>query len=87
MESVVSSYWPFILSIVGLAVWLVRLEGKTDGAIKANQETQSDINDLRTRHEGLDSKIVEQLAKVREYLARIEGYFSAKNKDSFEKQE
>jgi hypothetical protein len=28
------------------------------------------------RHEGLDSKIVEQLARVRESLARLEGYFS-----------
>lgn len=87
MESVFSNYWPFILSIITLAVWLVRLEGKTDGAIKANLETQKDIDDLRIRHEGLDTKIVEQLARVRESLARLEGYFSAKAKDPFEKQD
>lgn len=84
MENLLSTYWPFVLSIVGLVVWLARLEGKTDSAIKANEETQRDVNDLRTRHEGLDSKIVEQLARVRESLARLEGYFSAKNKDPFE---
>jgi hypothetical protein len=87
MESVVSNYWPFILSIIALAVWLVRLEGKTDSAIKATIEAQKDIDDLRIRHEGLDTKIVEQLARVRESLARLEGYFSAKAKDPFEKQD
>lgn len=87
METVFSNYWPFILSIVTLSVWLVRLEGKTENAIKSNQETQKDIDDLRTRHEGLDTKIVEQLAKVRESLARLEGYFSAKNKTPFDQKE
>lgn len=84
MENVLSTYWPFVLSIIGLVVWLARLEGKTDGAIKSNEETQRDVNDLRARHEGLDSKIVEQLTRVRESLARLEGYFSGKSKDPFE---
>jgi len=87
MEGIFSHYWPFILSILTLAVWLVRLEGKTEAAIKANLETQKDIDDLRIRHEGLDTKIVEQLARVRESLARLEGYFSAKAKDHFDKKD
>lgn len=85
MENVFVQYWPFVLSIIALSVWLVRLEGKTEASIKATQEAQKDIDDLRIRHEGLDSKIVEQLAEVRESLARLEGFFSAKAKDPFEK--
>ena len=81
MENLLATYWPFVLSIIALAVWLVRLEGKTEAALKANEETQKDVNDLRVRHEGLDTKIVEQLARVRESLARLEGYFSATGKD------
>lgn len=59
--------------VVGLVVWLVRLEGRLSAVDKANMETQKDIDDLRTRHEALDSKIVEQLAQIRESLARLEG--------------
>jgi hypothetical protein len=77
MEHFIVNYLPFVLAVIGAIVWLVRLEGKTDAAIKSNTETQKDIDELRIRHEGLDSKIVEQLARVRESLARLEGYFSA----------
>jgi hypothetical protein len=76
MEHFIVNYLPFVLAVIGAIVWLVRLEGKTDAAIKSNTETQKDIDELRIRHEGLDSKIVEQLARVRESLARLEGYFS-----------
>jgi len=60
-------------AVVGFTVWLVRLEGKIHAGEKANHETQKDVDDLRARHEALDSKIVEQLSEIRESLARLEG--------------
>ena len=77
MESFLLNYSGYILSGIAALVWLIRLEGRTNAIEKASDETQNDLNDLRIRHEGLDTKIVEQLAKVRESLARLEGYFSA----------
>ena len=62
-------------------MWLVRLEGKVAHNEKMNTNTQQDVNDLRTRHELLDSRLVEQLAQVRESLARIEGAIGVKNKE------
>lgn len=59
--------------VVGVVIWLVRLEGKVSAVDKANTETQKDVDELRTKHEALDSKIIEQLAQIRESLARLEG--------------
>lgn len=58
-----------ILSGVGLVVWLIRLEGKVLASEKANTETQKDVDALRIDH----SKIADDLARIRESLARIEG--------------
>lgn len=63
----------YILASVAVIVWLVRLEGKVMQAERMANEAQKDVDDLRVRHESLDSKIVEQLAEVRESLARLEG--------------
>ena len=58
--------WPIVAALIGLIVWLVRLEGKASS-------TEKQVDALWIKHEGLDSKVVEQLASVRESLARIEG--------------
>lgn len=63
---ILADLWPVVLSIVGVIVWLVRLEGKTN-------QTEKRVEILQTKHDALDSKTVEQLAQVRESLARIEG--------------
>ena len=62
----ISAIWPVVTALIGLIVWLVRLEGKV-----SHSEKQLDA--LQIKHESLDSKVVEQLADVRESLARIEG--------------
>lgn len=63
---VIANAWPLVGALIGLIVWLVRLEGKA-----TNSEKQLDA--LQIKHESLDSKVVEQLSDVRESLARIEG--------------
>lgn len=68
------SEWIEVISVGVLAlIWLVRLEGRISAVDKANIETQKDVDELRTKHEALDSKIIEQLAQIRESLARLEG--------------
>ena len=66
-------YFEVLIALLGFVVWCVRLEGKVHAANKANEETQKDVDNLRIKHESLDSKIIEQLGQVRESLARLEG--------------
>ena len=70
-----------IASGVAVVVWLVRLEGKINAADKSNLETQKDVDELRIKHEELDSKIIEQLSKIRESLARLEGSLGVHKKN------
>lgn len=65
-------------SIVGAIVWLVRLEGKVLSLEKQIAIAQKEVDSLQIKHEALDSKVVEQLASVRESLARIEGALGVK---------
>lgn len=76
--SVLSTIWPVLMGLLALVVWLVRLEGKITHNHELVSGCQKDIDELRVKHESLDSKIVEQLAQVREALARIEGRLEAK---------
>ena len=71
--NMLSNYWPLITAFIGLIVWLVRLEGK--GTINERDISRNtmEIEKLNVKHESLDSKVVEQLATVKESLARIEG--------------
>jgi len=66
-------YMEMVVVAIGLVVWLVRLEGKIMQVQRLADEAQKDIDVLRVKHEGLDTKIVEQLGQVRESLARLEG--------------
>jgi uncharacterized protein YoxC len=66
-------YLEIALVGIGLIVWLVRLEGKISQVQRLVDEAQKDIDVLRTKHEGLDTKIVEQLGEVKQSLARLEG--------------
>ncbi len=75
-----SEYIQAVLAVITAIVWLVRLEGKIAANQKANSETQKDVDELRHKHEGLDSKIIEQLGAVRESLARLEGRLGTHHK-------
>ena len=73
-------YFEILLAILGFVVWLVRLEGKINHVERLAEEAQKDVDNLRIKHESLDSKIVEQLGEVRESLARLEGALGVKKK-------
>ena len=78
--SFLNTYWTIMAAIVGLIVWLVRLEGKTSANEKAIERVEKQVDSLEIKHEQLDSKLVQQLAAVREALARIEGALGIHNK-------
>ena len=79
---VISQLWPIVVSALGIVIWLVRLEGRVSHSKELILDCQKDIAELRVKHESLDSKVVEQLAQVRESLARIEGALGVKERES-----
>ena len=78
--SFINNYWPIMSAAIGLIVWLVRLDGKTSNNEKAIERVEKQADALEIKHEQLDSKLVQQLAAVREALARIEGALGINNK-------
>jgi hypothetical protein len=72
-----------LLTVVGgillAVIWLIRLEGKFFFLQRMQDEMSSEIKELRTKHEALDSKIVEKLSNVEKTLAKIEGRLSINN--------
>jgi len=68
-------------SALGIVIWLIRLEGRVIQGDRDHSETTKQIDILRTKHDSLDSKVVEELARVRESLARIEGALGASKGD------
>jgi len=62
-----------ITSVIGVVIWFVRLEGLSKYNYRMIEELQREILELRTKHEALDSKIVEKLSVIEKTLAKIEG--------------
>lgn len=75
---IIFDFWPIFLSLVCLIFWLGRLEGKIGENFRYTESVDRKVDVLTTKHEGLDSKTVEQLMQVRESLARIEGALGVK---------
>lgn len=64
----------FILAIIGFVVWLVRLEGRVKQNERLTEIAQGSVDELRARHEQLDSELVRKLSSLETAVARIEGY-------------
>jgi hypothetical protein len=60
----------FLAAIAGI-VWLVRLEGKVHAANKANEETQKDVDNLRTYQQVREGKLVEELGHMAKELGAM----------------
>ena len=63
-----------VLAGIGVIVWLVRLEGKVNHNTKLIEYDQKRVDMLSSKLEAFDSKIMDELASLRESVARIEGY-------------
>jgi hypothetical protein len=68
----IHEHWQELLSLLGLIVWLVRMEGKTTHSEKR-------ICHLEQQVENLESGLVKEISEVKQALARIEGYLKAKS--------
>lgn len=63
--------------LIGLVAWFVRLEAnqksdKREGDIRADR-FEKDLDNVRIKHEALDSKVINELSEIKQSLARIEG--------------
>jgi hypothetical protein len=56
MEQILSTYWPQLIAVVSLTVWLVRLEGK----IRYNEQSLEMVNEHKS-----------QISEVKEHLVEI----------------
>lgn len=59
--------------LIAFIIWLVRLEGRVNYGEKSQAQIMAEVKALEVKHDSLDSKIVQELAKLRESVARIEG--------------
>lgn len=77
----IEELWHVIAVGIGALIWLVRLEGRVNQGDKDHASNMKSIEVLTAKHEGLDSRLVSQMADVRESLARIEGALGVKRQD------
>lgn len=68
--------------LVFVVAWLIRLEGRVTYGEKLIRANEKSLDELRAKHEALDSKIVEKLSNVERSLAKIEGRLSINNGES-----
>lgn len=73
--------WPVIASLVGVVVWLVRLEGVTKRNRDMIENHGKDIEKLEAKYEYMNTDVLKQLSQVRESLARLEGRLGTAPKD------
>lgn len=67
------------LSAIAGIVWLVRLEGRVNHADKRIEYMEKRNEVVEAKVEVLDGHVVEELSKLRESVARIEGYLKKAN--------
>lgn len=69
----ITDAWPVLAGLIGLVVWAVRLEGKINALEDDYDQLKTEHNSLRAEHNALNSSTLQELSKIRESLARIEG--------------
>lgn len=67
-------------ALIGTIVWFVRLEGRIKSCEHTDSRIEKELDGLIVKHEALDSRVLEELSKVRESLARIEGQLLGEKK-------
>lgn len=69
-----------ITALVGVIIWFIRLEGRIKAEETYSKLLGSLINEVKTKHDALDSKIFIELSQIRESLVRLETVFSMQKK-------
>lgn len=73
------SMWPFILALVAGIVWSVRVEANAKADSKRLDALEKAFVIMQEKHDGLDDKIVGELTRIRESLARLEGRLAGRD--------
>lgn len=60
-------------ALIGSIIWFARLEGRIKNNEMCADSIEKQLDLLRVKHEALDNRVLEELSRVRESLARIEG--------------
>lgn len=62
----------FISALIGCIAWFIKLEGRIKSAEKDIITTKKEVDELIIKHDALDNKILNELAKIRESIVRLE---------------
>ena len=75
MEKLVTDYWPVLVALVGVVVWLVRLEGKINQNVRdisnLQYENREEIKSMDDKLENINKKLTELCVS----FAELAGYF------------
>lgn len=70
----IEKLWPIIASIIGVVVWLIRLEGTGSANAKRVDVLERNFDHLEQHVNNMENGIAKEITAVKEALARIEGY-------------
>lgn len=73
--------WAAMASICGLVIWSIRLEGKVLQNERDFTRIQSHVDGLSNSQGALERSVLDQLARIRESLARLEGLIQGERID------
>lgn len=71
--------WPVFGAFMALIVWAIRQEGKIKFLDEKVAQITLEHNTLRAEHNALNNSTLQELSKIREALARIEGRLSVRD--------
>lgn len=78
----ISDIWAILLAICGLVVWSIRLEGKVLQNERDCTRMQSNVDTLSKTQADIEKSVLEQLARIRESLAKLEGLMQRKGEET-----
>ena len=81
MDKSILDFWPFIISIVAVIVWLTRLEAKVLYLENLKKDLEITIRAMAVEHDELKTKMYDQLSVIQKTLTRLETILSMKLKE------
>jgi DNA-binding FrmR family transcriptional regulator len=79
MGQLIEQYWAQLASLLGIVIWGIRLEGRTNAVEKTTDHNGEQITALNQRMNDVDSQVLAKLTKIIERLSFIEGKLEGYN--------
>jgi len=83
MVDALHNYFVEVVTILGMVVWSIRLEGKVKQQQDISRRQYEELRALDIKLRGFDSKILLKLSEIAERLSYIEGNLKGSNKDHY----